>query len=313
MVFPKQLPLADTILAARRERNRAVIRVAAFGIFVRLVIVLYEFIGFLLFDSKTLLFDSLATLADVLSSIVLVLSIKLAERPPDEEHPFGHGRYEPIAGLQLGIFLTIAGVGLFWQQASSLYEQKPEGIGAYVWLFALFTVLLLEVSYRKMRHVAKEQNSPALLAEALHFRSDGLNSLLALFALSAAALFPEVSGTCDRIGALLIALCMCLMGLFAAKKNLNQLLDRIPENEFFDKVRSAALRVEGVLGTEKIRIQHYGPDAHVDIDIEVDPTLSVDIAHSISQHVRRSIQIEWPQVQDVTVHIEPYYENDHCV
>lgn len=312
MAFPENLPVSESVLAARKERNRAVIRVAAFGIFIRLAIVLSEFIGFLLFDSRTLLLDSLATLADVISSLVLVGSIKLAERPPDREHPFGHGRYEPIAGLQLGLFLTIAGIGLFSQQSLALYGGKEEhSVGGYVWLFALVSVLLLEFSYRKMRRVAKEQNSPALLAEALHFRTDSLNSVLALVALLFASLFPAVSGICDQIGALVIALCMLAMGLFAAKKNLNQLLDRTPEFEFFDKVQKAALSVPGVMGTEKIRIQHYGPDAHVDIDIEVAPELSVEVAHTISQRVRRSIQSSWPQVQDVTVHIEPYYENDH--
>ncbi|MCE5294624.1 MAG: cation diffusion facilitator family transporter [Chlamydiales bacterium] len=312
MGFPEKLPLADSVYEARKARNQAIIQVAVTGIIVRLVIVVLEFIGFCLFDSKTLLLDSLATLADVVSSLVLVCSIKLAERPPDAEHPFGHGRYEPIAGLQLGLFLTIAGAGLLWQQIIALWSpQEHESINSYVWMFALVTVLLLEFSYRKLKRVAIEQKSPALLAEAMHFRTDSLNSVLALLALLAAAFMPEVSGMCDRIGALLIALCMCGMGLFASKKNLNQLLDRIPESELFEKVKNAALKVAGVKGTEKIRIQHYGPDAHVDIDVEVDPLLSVEVAHGISQHVRRSIQTEWPQVQDVTVHIEPFYENDH--
>lgn len=312
MAFPERLPLSDSVYEARKARNSAIIRVALIGIAVRMTIVLSEFIGYILFDSKTLLLDSLATLADVVSSLVLVFSIKLAERPPDDEHPFGHGRYEPIAGLQLGIFLTIAGVGLLSQQLSALYgDVQKHAINGYVWIFALSSVLLLEFSYHRMKRVAKEQKSPALLAEALHFRTDSLNSMLALVALGLAALFPESSGMCDRIGALLIASCMTGMGLFASKKNLNQLLDRIPETEFFEKVKHAAMRVKGVKGTEKIRIQHYGPDAHVDIDVEVDPHLSVEVAHTISQHVRRSIQYEWPQVQDVTVHIEPFYENDH--
>ena len=312
MSFPEKLPLSGAIYEARKARNSAIIRVALIGIAVRLLIVFSEFIGFLLFDSKTLLLDSLATLADVVSSLVLVFSVKLAQRPPDENHPFGHGRYEPIAGLQLGLFLAITGIGLFSQQISLLWNPTiSHSVNSYVWLFALGSVLLLEFSYRKLSKVAKEQKSPALLAEAFHFRSDSLNSALALVALGAAALFPEISGICDSIGALLIALCMCGMGLYAAKKNLNQLLDRTPERELFDKVKQAALSVKGVKGTEKIRIQHYGPDAHVDIDVEVDPLLSVEVAHTISQHVRRSIQYEWPQVQDVTVHIEPFYENDH--
>jgi divalent metal cation (Fe/Co/Zn/Cd) transporter len=76
-------------------------------------------------------------------------------------------------------------------------------------------------------------------------------------------------------------------------------------------VRDAAKSVDGVCDTEKIRIQQHGPNAHVDIDVEVDPHMTVERAHEISQKVRRAIQTAWPQVLDVTVHIEPYYENDH--
>lgn len=312
MAFPEPVLLPEEVYNARRERTKALVRIAMIGIAIRLSIVLFELVGYAIYGSMTLLLDSFSTLADVISSLVLVFSIKLAQRPPDKEHPFGHGRYEPIAGLQLGVFLAIAGVGLFTQQLSALLsEPKVPQIDPHVWLFALTSVILLEISYRKLTKVAKEQKSQALLSEALHFRADSLNSLFALFILVLVALFPDASGIFDRIGAIAIALIMCVMGLYGAKKNLNQLLDRIPEEEFFTKVRKAALKVSGVHDTEKIRIMQYGPDAHVDIDIEVDPTLSVEVAHTISQHVRAAIQKDWPQVQDVTVHIEPYYENDH--
>lgn len=312
MGFPQPVPIDNTVREARRARKEAIMRVAFIGILVRLLIVLLELSGYFIFDSLTLLFDSLATLADVISSLVLVVSIRLADRPPDENHPFGHGRYEPIAGLQLGIFLCIAGGGLFFQQVSQLvFSSAAHAVNSSGWIFALIAVVLLECSYRRMTRVAKEQNSQALLAEALHFRADSLSSSFALISLLLAAIFPHISGIFDRLGAMAISLTMLSMGLFGAKKNLNQLLDRIPEGDLFEKVRQAAMKVQGVLGTEKIRIQQYGPDAHVDIDIEVNPELSVEVAHEISQHVRAKIQIEWPQVQDVTVHIEPYYAGDH--
>lgn len=312
MGFPERVPIAESVYDARRARTKALVKVTVIGIFVRLAIVVFELVGYAIYDSLTLLLDSLSTLADVISSVVLVFSIKLAERPPDEEHPFGHGRYEPIAGLQLGIFLAIAGIGLCIQQVSNyLKAEHVPSISSHVWLFALVTVILLECSYHQMTKVAKQQKSQALLSEALHFRADSLNSCFALFVLIIVAVFPDFSVFFDRIGAIVIALVMCVMGLYAAKKNLNELLDRIPEEEFFTKVRQAAIRVTGVMETEKIRIQRYGPDAHVDIDVEVDPLMSVERAHSISQHVRAAIQHAWPQVQDVTVHIEPYYENDH--
>jgi cation diffusion facilitator family transporter len=158
---------------------------------------------------------------------------------------------------------------------------------------------------------AKRRSSPALAADAIHYRIDGLTSLFATFALILVAFYPTWSHLIDHIGAMTISGLMMVIGIVAGKQNLNQLLDRAPDPDYFHRVRSAALKVQGVKETEKVRIQLYGPDAHVDIDIEVDPTLPVEEAHTISQKVRTEIQKEWPLVRDVTVHIEPYYPGDH--
>lgn len=312
MTFPKRIQLSEEILHARKLRTSSMVRIAAIGILVRFIIAAVELAGSVVFESSALLLDALATFADVGSSLLLIISIKLAERPPDREHPFGHGRYEPLVGLQLGIFIIIAGVGMFVHevvQFSQIEIQAP--IDARAWFLPLCACILLEFSFKKMCRVAAKENSSALKSEAFHFRIDSLNSLLALVALLLAALIPEWSVFCDRLGAIGIALFMLGVGLYSAKINLDQVLDRIPPPEYFQKVKMAALSVEGILETEKILIQVYGPDAHVAIDVEVDPKLSVDKAHTLSQYVRTSIQKAWPQVRDVVVHVEPYYPDDH--
>ena len=268
--------------------------------------------GYLYFSSSALLLDSLATLVDVVSSCFLIICIKLAERPPDREHPFGHGRYEPLAGLQLGLFLAIGGAMMGFREVCDFFivDERRE-VASQAWLLPLIACLLLEWMYRKIMKIAVREHAPALTAEANHFRIDSLNSFIALFALFFGALFPTMSWASDKIGAFFIALFMVGVGLYAARANIHQLLDRIPEPRFFDLVKQAAMKVEGILGTEKVLIQLSGPDAHVDIDVEVDPLLSVEKAHYLSQLVRLEIQKAWPQVRQVVVHIEPFYVSDH--
>ncbi len=312
MAYPEPLPLPDDFYLARHKRSAAIVRIATLGIVVRFLIAIFELWGYLFSHSSALLVDALSTMMDVVSSLLLIVSIKLAERPPDREHPFGHGRYEPLVGLQLGLFITLGGVVMFVYQFLAFWHlEKTEHLDAKVWLFPFIACLLLEIAYYRMKRTAKQENSPALISEALHFRIDSLNSLVALVALIVGVLLPEWGWVCDRFGALGISLFMCGIGLFASKSNLNQLLDRIPHQEYFEKVRRAAKSVEGIKDTEKIRIQLSGPTAHVEIDVEVDPELTVEKAHSLCQKVRCEIQKVWPQVQDVIVHVEPYYENDH--
>lgn len=309
--FPGTVAPPESVFRARAERKQQMMRSMGWGVFIRLIIILFEFIGVILFNSSALFMDALSSSIDVVCSLFLILFIKLAERPPDANHPFGHGRYEPLAGLQLGIFLIVVGLGMLVQQGMQLTFLPTGEIDRRAWIIPLCAVVLLEICYFMMMRTAKKQHSPALAADAFHYRIDSITSVFATVALLLAAYFPHWSLVIDHAGAIAIALLMVVLGAYAVRSNLNQLLDHIPDSHFFNSVRKAAKRVSGVLDTEKIRIQLYGPDAHVDIDVEVDPQLSVEKAHEISQEVRVEIIKEWPAVRDVTVHIEPYYPNDH--
>jgi cation diffusion facilitator family transporter len=310
--FPKPLTLPKNIYYTRIKRHQQVVHAVKLGIKFRLFVILFEMIGVFLINSSALFLDAISSLTDVVSSIFLIICIKLAQRPPDHDHPFGHGRYEPMGGLLLGILLIVLGGVMFFQQVlGSFYPEAHHHIHPLAWLFPAIAMIILEIAYRVLILIAKKAQSPALAADAYHYRIDSLTSLFATIALIVAAILPEWSLLIDHIGAIAIASFMIGLGLLAARENFHQLMDRVPESHFFELVKQAASKTAGVEGTEKIRIQRYGPDAHVDIDIEVKPSLTVDKAHKISQQVRLEIQRAWPAVRDVTVHIEPYYANDH--
>jgi len=310
--FPNPLSLPKDVYLSRIQRNRLVVRAVRLGIIFRLFVIFFELIGVIWINSSTLFLDAISSVTDVVSSLFLIFCIKLAQRPPDHDHPFGHGRYEPMGGLLLGILLIVLGGVMFFQQILGfLYQDAHHPLHPWAWLFSLIAMVVLETAYRILISIARESHSPALAVDAFHYRMDSLTSLFATIALVVAAIWPAWGVALDHSGAAAIAFFMIGMGFFAARENFHQLMDRVPEAHFFKLVQQAALRTSGVQGTEKIRIQRYGPDAHVDIDIEVQPSLSVDRAHKVSQLVRRNIQEAWPAVQDVTVHIEPYYPNDH--
>lgn len=309
--FPSPIKLPTSVTRKRDHRRNAVLQAAKRGIMIRSSIIFFELIGVFLFGSSALLMDALASCLDIVASILLVLGVRWADKPPDKDHPFGHGRYEPLIGLQLGFILALTGGAMVVQQIFHVGWEPKETISPFAWIFPAAALVLLEISYRLIMRVAKREKSPALAADAIHYRIDGLTSLFATLALILAAIYPPLSQTFDRFGAILIALLMIILGIYAARNNFHQLVDRVPDMAFFEKVRQAASEVSGVMGTEKIRIQFYGPDAQVDIDIEVDPQLSVEKAHGISQQVRVEIQKAWPAVRDVMVHIEPYFPGDH--
>lgn len=310
--FPEAIPLPPSYIIARARRKKELVASIWLGIVFRLLIIFAEIVGYFYFFSVSLLFDGIASAVDVLFSLILLCGIWFAAKAPDDDHPFGHGRYEPLAGFQLSVFMIVGGIALVAQQSWSLFDVvEKEVLSPWAWTIPMGAVFLLEFSYQIMMHYARTHNSPALKADAVHFRIDALNSLFATVALLLVAFFPEGSSLFDHTGAILIAALMGIIGLLAARDNFYQLLDRKPDQKYFQLVREQAMRVEGVMDTEKLRIQVSGPDAHVDIDVEVDPKMDIENGHRISQHVRARIQEAWPAVRDVVVHLEPYYPNDH--
>jgi cation diffusion facilitator family transporter len=309
-LFPEKLTPPVGVPRARTKRKYDLTRAILIGIFIRIAIVLFEMIGVLLYGSSSLLLVVLELMIDVFTSAVLLLSIRFASKPPDKNHPFGHGRFEPLAGFQLGLLMTFVGGGMLIQQALHIASTPTEtNFSHFVWIIALVATVLLEGAYHIIRKVAQRNDSPALKVEAIHYRIDAANSLVATIALLLAVLVPSLAGYFDSAGAILISLYLIVMGLYTARENMDQLTDKIPDEKLFEQVREAATRVKGIKGTEKLKIQYYGPDAHVDIDVEVDPKMTVDDAHKLSQLVRLEIQKEWPAVRDVIVHIEPYYKS----
>ena len=273
-------------------------------------VVLIELIGYVRLGSAALLIDAIASLVDVASSIALLAAIQLAVRPPDDDHPFGHGRYEPLAGLQIG--LLIAGAGglllgqLLFGSAREVFLPRP---GAY--LIPLAATVALFATSVAMRAIARRHRSSALAAEGHHYLADAATSLVATIALAAGEFAPEHAVRIDLAAAVALAVTMLVVGVLASRDNLHQLMDRVPDGGYFDRVRRAAASVDGVREVEKIRIQAAGPDAHVDIDIEVDPQMTVEDSHRLTQFVRAAVQDEWAMVREVVVHVEPYYEGDH--
>lgn len=310
--FPSPLLPPREADEVRKSRYKELLSSSLKGISVRIFIAVFELVTSLIFGSAVLFMDALSTGLDIVTTLALVVSFKLAAKPPDTNHPFGHGRFEPLAGFQLGIFLAVLGAGMFFYNTSEIPHHDPHNaIHPLLWIVPLISVVLLEACYRLLMRTAVEQKSPALAADAIHYRVDSLTSLFATAALIAASFSPGFNQIIDHIGAALIALFMVVTGINAARNNMHQILDRIPPSDYFERVREAARKAVGVMGTEKIRMQLYGPDAYVGIDVEVDPELTVQVAHEISQKVRFEIQKELPQVIDVTVHIEPYYPGDH--
>jgi cation diffusion facilitator family transporter len=253
--------------------------------------------------STAVLSDGFEATGDVLSSAIVYAGLGLARKPPDSEHPYGHGRYETIAGLGVGALLLLAGAGIFWHSFLSLHQPSSLPVYALYPLFAAVAVKIL-LAATKFR-VANRIASTSLNADGWHDVTDLLSTCVALIAVGLALADPVRFAAADHIGGLLIGVLIFFLSIQVVRRTVGQLLDTMPDAAKMVEIRRAALAVPGALGIEKCFARRTGLKYHVDLHLEVDPEMTVRESHEIAARVRGAIKESVPWVADVLVHVEP--------
>jgi cation diffusion facilitator family transporter len=227
----------------------------------------------------------------------------LASRPPDSEHPYGHGRYETLAGLAVGAILLLAGAAIFWHGHSP--HTATNAFPAYA-LYPLLAAVVAKVclfitKFRVGRRIA----SLSLEADAWHDLTDLMATGVALIAVVLTLIDAERFHAADHVGAMVIGILICLLSVQVVHRAVAQLVDTMPDAAKMAEVRQTALLVPGALGIEKCFARRTGLRFHVDLHLEVDPDLTVRESHVIATQVRITIKETLPWVADVLVHVEP--------
>jgi cation diffusion facilitator family transporter len=247
--------------------------------------------------------DGLEAAGDALSSAIVYAGLWLAAKPPDYEHPYGHGRYETLAGLAIGAILLLAGSGIFWHSVTSLYQRSE--LQTYA-LYPLAAAIVLKTALSALKfRTAKRIASTSLEADAWHDITDLLSTFVALTAVLLTLTNPLRFGIADHVGGIIIGVLVFFLSIQVVRRTVDQLVDTMPNAAKMAEIRKAALSVPGALGIEKCFARRTGLKYHVDLHLEVDPGLTVQESHEIATRVRFAVtgNIHW--VADVLVHVEP--------
>lgn len=243
-------------------------------------------------------------LGDVLASAVVLAGMLVASKPPDVNHPYGHGRFELLAGLAVGVLLAVGGAGICYRSLQRLDAVHPPPEAYAVWPLVAAILLRSVMSTLKFR-VGKRIGSESLVADAWNDAVDILSALAALVALGLTLYDPVRFLAADHFGGFAVGLVVIFTGLRVMRDTSLHLMDTMPAAGLVAEIRRAALSVAGVHGVEKCFARRTGLQYHVDLHVEVDPRISVWESHEIATEVRFRIREKLPWVADVLVHIEP--------
>jgi len=261
--------------------------------------------------SIALVADGVHTLSDTLTSVAVWVGLRVARRPADDSHPYGHGKAEPIAGkvVAIALFLVAGTIAYDSVKAIVAYFSGTAELGspsALTLYAALLSILVKELLYQYQVRVGRKVGSVALVADAWHHRSDAFSSAAVSVGIAAAALGGPKWHWADEGAALVVAAFIAWIAWDLFKQSAAGLMDTLASDDMEDEIRSVARSVEGVLGVEKTFARRSGLNILVDIHVEVDPEMTVERSHEIASEVTRKLTETIPRVTHALVHIEPY-------
>jgi cation diffusion facilitator family transporter len=249
--------------------------------------------------------DGIESAGDVLTSCLVLLGLVIASKPPDAEHPYGHGRLETISAMVVGMLLAASGVLISFESLHLAHGSSHPPSAYAVWPLLASIAIKSVMSVAKLRY-ARKIGSSALAADGWHDTTDILSGCTALLGLGITLLDPEKFPAADHIAGSAVGIIVVLLGIRVVRDTMLQLMDTMPDPDAMDRIRMAGLAVPGVLGIEKCFARKTGLKWHVDLHLEVDPAMTVYDSHEIATQVKEKIRSEVDWVADVLVHVEPH-------
>jgi cation diffusion facilitator family transporter len=298
-----QITAMQTTPTARSLYDQAT-RAAWVGLIANLGLGVAKLIGGLFGHSFALVSDAVNSLGDTFTSIVVLFALKVAQKPPDEEHPYGHTRAEAIAGTNVALLVIGSALAIGWEALQRIGQENEIPHQWTLWI-AGANVVIKEGLYQYKRRVAASTGSRAMIAHAWDHRSDALCSLAVLIGLAAVRFGGEKFHWADSAAALVVVAAILVSAGMVFRKSASELMDSQASPELVEKVRAIAAAVPGVTGVEKLWVRKSGMEYFVDIHIEVPPTMTVAEGHEIGHDVKRRLRQQVPTVRDVLVHLEP--------
>ena len=272
------------------------------SIIINVIIFVMKFVIGILIHSISLIADSFHTLSDILSSIILMIGFKFASKPPDKSHPFGHQRIEAISGIIVSVLLIVTGIEFIRSSIERIVNPSISSGNLLIIIIILATILLKEFLARFALFLGKEINSPAIMADFWHHRTDAISSIFVIIAI----IFPYFNITfIDGYMGIVVSLMIIYSGIRVLSENSNELIGKPPERKLLDKINTISKSFEqrGLKGTHDVILNYYGNRIVGSIHIEIEENISLLDAHTLSEEFEDELMNKTGIF--ITVHIDP--------
>ena len=287
-----------------REFRHVATHVSVVSIIGNILLTILKLVAGILAHSGAMISDAVHSASDVVSSFIVIIGVRLAGRAPDDDHPYGHERFECVAAMILGVILFVAGaeIGISAIRTISRGTDQITVPGILALIAAIISIVGKEAMFWYTYRAAKQIRSTALKAEAWHHRSDALSSIGALIGIGGARMGLPIL---EPIASIVICLFIFKVAIDVFHNAIDQMVDHCCDDETEEKLRACAARQEGVKGIDVLHTRMFGARVYVDIEIRVDGEMRLTDAHRIAENVHDALENEFPEIKHVMVHVNP--------
>jgi cation diffusion facilitator family transporter len=260
--------------------------------------------------SKALMADAAHSASDVIGSMAVLIGLKAARRPPDEDHPYGYGKAESISTIVVSILLILVGFEIGVSSIKAIVHGVTEPPRSYALIVITLSIFAKEILFQYKYRLGKKLGSKALIANAWEHRSDVYSSLAAFAGVGGAILGRWMDMPflyyLDPVAGLFISLLVLKRGYNLIMESIHDTMDHVQHHEEADELLKAVQRVPGVIAVDSLRAREHGHYCLVDVKISVNPRITVMEGHDIAKHVKHLLLSRFIHVSDVFIHVNPY-------
>lgn len=288
-----------------KSNEQIAMQVSANSIAVNLILSIFKLIAGLMASSGAMISDAIHSASDVFSTVIVIIGVKISGKASDEDHPYGHDRFECVASIILSILLGVTGIGIGLTGVQKLMAGHYETLavpGVLALAAAVISIVAKEIMYWYTRHAAKKINSGALMADAWHHRSDALSSVGSFIGIFGARMgFPML----DPLASVVICLFVVKAAVDIFRDAISKMTDKACDQKTVSEMHDCIMSIQGVEGVDLLKTRSFGSKYYVDIEISADGDKKLKETHAIAENVHQAIEHQFPLVKHCMVHVNP--------
>lgn len=292
------------------EREKDIFRVTWIGSIVNFLLLIIKFVAGIVGNSAAMVADAVHSLSDFITDIIVILFVRISGRPEDENHDYGHGKFETLATAIIGFILFFVGGGILYNGASSVIDtiQGKPLTSPSIWalVVAALSIIFKEILYRYTIYKGKNLNSQALVANAWHHRSDALSSIGTFIGIGGAIILGEEWRILDPIAAIIVSIFIMKVSLQLLKPCIDELLERSLPADVEQRIISIILSIPEVSSPHNLRTRRIGNHIAIEVHIRMSGDTPLYKAHEIASTIEHRVKAEFGEQTHIGIHMEPH-------